>query len=142
MNDEIDLARQMRLLADAVPSEAGKKAERHLLEAFRLRRRRRKQLWIYAAAAALAGIALAEGLRMFERPVVRDQVYDAPGFIALPYSESGVPMESVVVIRVQMRPAELASIGVAVPAEPSNITLKADLLVGQDGVPRAVRFVE
>jgi hypothetical protein len=71
-----------------------------------------------------------------------DFVYNAPGFIALPYSQSGVPLESVVVIRVQITPSELSSMGVAVPAAASTAGFKADILVGQDGVARAVRLIE
>ncbi len=66
----------------------------------------------------------------------------APGFIALPYSQSGVPIESIVILRVRLRPADLVPMGVAVPAAASPAEITADLLVGQDGVPRAIRFVQ
>ncbi len=144
MNNDIDLTNQMRRLAAALPHEAGTHVERDLLIAFRARHPRRKPRWIVAlTAAALVCIVFFAGSHIFRRPPrVANSVYGIPGFIPLPYSESGVPIESAVVIRVQMRSSELASMGVAVPASPSILKFKADLLVAQDGVPRAVRLVE
>ena len=136
----MDLVDSLRRLASAQPREASPQIERNLVAAFRARQPRKVAVWIYAAAAC---VILALGLTFMKKPptpVV--YAYDAPGFIALPYSQSGVPLESVVVIRVQMRPSELSSMGVAVPAAASTAKLTADIMVGQDGVARAVRLVE
>ncbi len=140
MNNDLDLTNHLRRLASTLPSEARGSVEQNLLTAFRARHPRRTPL-LYIAAAALVCIAALAGL-MFHKPAaVAGRIYNAPGFVALPYSESGVPMESAVVIRVQMRSSELTSLGVPMPAVPPGDKFKADLLVGQDGVPRAVRLV-
>jgi len=143
MNEDIDLIDKLRRLASALPREASPEVAERLSAAFRVRHPRKAPIWIYAAAA---GVLVLLGLSfLHKRQTVRqpaDFVYNASGFIALPYSQSGVPIESVVVIRVQITPSELSSMGVAVPAAASTARVKADVLVGQDGVARAVRLVE
>ncbi len=140
MNDNLDLLDQMRRLASAEPREARLQVQQKLTAAFRDRHPRKIPLWVFAVAAS---VILAIGLAfMHKKQAPAVYVYDAPGFVALPYAQSGVPLESVVIIRVEMRPSELSSMGVAVPAAASTATLTADLLVGQDGVARAVRLVE
>jgi len=141
VNHDLDLTDQLRRLAAVLPREASPQVEQKIAAVFRARHPRSSRLWIYLAAAAVLVLAIALGLK---RSAVRpaEYVYSAPGFVALPYAESGVPLESVVVIRVRMRPAELSSMGVAVPAAAETAQFTADLLVGQDGVARAVRLVE
>lgn len=63
------------------------------------------------------------------------------GFVALPYAESGVPMEDAVIVRLRLRASDLGRLGVPAGPGAANGTV-ADLLVGQDGVARAVRLVE
>jgi hypothetical protein len=72
----------------------------------------------------------------------------ASDFIWLPYG-SGVPLEDGwAIIRVSMPRSELASLGVTPLAAPvsytqaSAPTLRADVVLGQDGLARAIRFVE
>jgi len=142
MNEDIDLIDKMRRLASALPREASPRVEQRLSAAFRTRHPRKGPSWIYAAAAC---VLLLLGLSLiYKRQSVRpaDFVYNASGFVALPYSQSGVPVESLVVIRVAVTPSQLSSMGVAVPAVASSARVKADVLVGQDGVARAVRLVE
>lgn len=60
------------------------------------------------------------------------------GFIEVPYAPPLAPGEMIRVVHTELQPAALASLGVNV--DPSwNTELPADLLVGQDGFPRAVR---
>jgi hypothetical protein len=132
----------MRRLASVLPREANPRVEQRLSAAFRARHPRKAPIWIYAAAAcALLLLGLSFISRRHSAPPA-DLVYNASGFIALPYSQSGVPVESLVVIRVAVKPSQLSSMGVAVPAAASSARVKADVLVGQDGVARAVRLVE
>jgi hypothetical protein len=68
-------------------------------------------------------------------------------FVALPYSQSGVPLENPVIVHMTLGRSELGALGVSaavVNAREIGGTEKihADLLVGQDGVARAVRFVQ
>lgn len=111
--------------------------------------RRRKSashrwLWSVAAAAVLLISAVAARDRLL--PVPSAPVYLADdqnepqqeGFIAVAYAPPLAPGELVRVIHMELQPAELASLGVNV--DPSWTTeLPADVLVGQDGFPRAVR---
>jgi len=143
MNNEVDLIDEMRRLASALPREASPQVEQRLLAILRARQRRKTPVWVYAAAAC---VLLALGLTFVHKrqttPPSSDLVYSVPGFVALPYSQSGVPLEDAIVIRVQMRPSDLSSMGVAVPAAASTAKFNADVLVGQDGVARAVRIVD
>jgi hypothetical protein len=140
MKEDLDLVDSLRRLASAQPREASPQVERNLVAAFRARQPRKVAVWIYAAAAC---VIVALGVMFLHKPrTAVVYAYDAPGFIALPYAQSGVPLESVVVIRVHMRPSQLSSMGVAVPAAASTAQLTADIMVGQDGVARAVRLVE
>jgi hypothetical protein len=143
MNDDTDLIDKLRRLAWSVPREASPEVRERLLAAFRSRQQRKLPAWVYVAAS-IAILALGLTLLRVHRsaPPPSAFVYSAPGFVALPYSQSGVPLEDAVIIRVQMRPSELSSMGVAVPAAASTAKFKADILVGQDGVARAVRLVE
>ncbi|HEX8459024.1 MAG TPA: hypothetical protein VF656_17155 [Pyrinomonadaceae bacterium] len=51
------------------------------------------------------------------------------------------PLESGQVVRVKLPRAALASLGLPLNAERSNETVKADVLLGNDGLARAIRFV-
>jgi hypothetical protein len=65
-----------------------------------------------------------------------DGQYD--GFIPVPYVPPLAAGELVSVVHTELYPLELARLGVSV--DPSWATeLPADLLVGEDGFPRAVR---
>jgi hypothetical protein len=143
MNEEIDLIDRLRQLASALPREASPQVRQRLCAMVRARGRRAIPAWVYVAAACgLLALGLTLTHKRQTTPLREDFAYSAPGFVALPYSQSGVPLESVVVIRVQMTPWELSSMGVAMPAVESAARFKADVLVGQDGVARAVRLVK
>jgi len=51
------------------------------------------------------------------------------------------PLESGQLVRVQVPRAALASLGLPLNAERGNEPVKADVLVGYDGLARAIRFV-
>ena len=70
----------------------------------------------------------------------------ATDFFPLSYSDDQKPMESgevirVQVIRVQMPRPALIAFGLPVNVERADVPVKADLLVGEDGLARAIRFV-
>lgn len=75
----------------------------------------------------------------------RDNEYTTD-FFPLSHSDDQKPGESDEVIRVQMirvempRPA-LIAFGLPVNIERADVPVKADLLVGEDGLARAIRFV-
>jgi hypothetical protein len=62
-------------------------------------------------------------------------------FIALPYGESGVPLERGVVIRMELRSIDLDQFGVPPSLRPKSERVRAEFLIGQDGMARAVRFL-
>jgi hypothetical protein len=62
-----------------------------------------------------------------------------------PVSYTGDPLEMASgghVVRVEMKRSALFALGIAVPLENDDSVVKADLLVGRDGVTRAVRLVD
>ena len=54
---------------------------------------------------------------------------------------AGTPLESGQLVRVQLPRAALASLGLPLNAERGNEPVKADVLLGGDGLARAIRFV-
>jgi len=63
-------------------------------------------------------------------------------FIALPTAGSLAPLESGQIVRVEVMRSSLIAIGMPMNAQRAGESIKADLLVGQDGLPRAIRFVQ
>jgi hypothetical protein len=105
-----------------------------------------------ALLVAFAAVPGTSGRRVTPPPGDR---YDAPGtqatrgartfpetgeFIAWPGAASLPPLESGELVRTDLPVSLLPSLGVAPPAGHVT-TVKADVLVGQDGLTRAVRFV-
>jgi hypothetical protein len=70
----------------------------------------------------------------------KDSEY-ATDFFPLSYGGDQKPMESGEVIRVQMPRSALIAFGLPVNVERADVPVKADLLVGEDGLARAIRFV-
>ncbi|MHB8542115.1 MAG: hypothetical protein ACYDCD_14425 [Candidatus Acidiferrales bacterium] len=63
-------------------------------------------------------------------------------FVPVPYSEGFAPGDSGMIIRVEMPRSALADLGYSVDATRAADLVQADLLVGEDGWPRAVRLVQ
>jgi len=108
--------------------------------------------WYWAAAVAvtvLLGIVIApeavNSLRHQDAPAVEatdvsaiESYTDSEGFIAVPYAPPLATGEMVRIVHTELNPAALASLGVSV--DPAWTTqLPADVLEGEDGMPRAVR---
>jgi hypothetical protein len=64
------------------------------------------------------------------------------GFIPLPYGEEFNPLEGGQVVRVKLPRSMLASFGIAVNMEPGDEPVRADLVLGNDGVPRSIRLID
>lgn len=62
-------------------------------------------------------------------------------FITLVNETQLAPLESGQVLRVELPTSTLISMGLRITAEDPSKLVIADLLVGQDGLPRAIRFV-
>jgi hypothetical protein len=62
-------------------------------------------------------------------------------FVALPASE-GLPVaEELSVVRMRLRGSDLQQYGLQAPADGAAQTLLAEFVVGEDGLPRAIRIV-
>ncbi len=82
------------------------------------------------------------------RPIIREEMTlyayeteDATDFFPVNGDDARAPMESGQLIRVLMPQSALAKFGLPVNLERGDIPVKADLLVGEDGLARAIRFV-
>jgi len=139
-----ELKQRLRELAEASPQAASVETERRLLDVFQARQRRRRA-WKYLTAVAASLVIGGASYVLWqdhERKLAATESSYAgtPGFLALPYAQSDVPLEHVVVVRVDMPPSEASALGV--PFDPgARKRISADLLIGQDGMARAVRFV-
>jgi hypothetical protein len=103
------------------------------------------------AAALLLGVLLGPETMTRLHPAQKASVVvesaetqqdpDSDGFIAVPYAPPLATGELVRIVHTELNPAALASLGVSV--DPSWTTqLPADVLEGEDGMPRAVRVSE
>lgn len=150
MNDQTDLKRALSRLSQMLPEQACVASQERLLAAFRAQRRRRsRQVWGYRAGAAaclvlaLSWFLVHHSFQASHATRAKDTFYSATsGFVALPYAQSDVPLEQAVIVRVELQPSELAAFGVAVASGSGSGQIKADVLVGQDGIARAMRLVE
>ncbi|MBO0722130.1 MAG: hypothetical protein J2P41_15000 [Blastocatellia bacterium] len=70
-----------------------------------------------------------------------DDTEVATDFIPLTYGESLKPIEKGELIRVRMPRTALLQFGLPMNVERAGIPVKADLLVGEDGLAHAIRFV-
>jgi hypothetical protein len=155
-----ELLDDLRVLAADGPVEAPGHIEERLRMEFRRQKRRRNLVrwtpWLGVAAAA--GIALlvwvrSESPKPAPAPAVAAVHAVAPvappateeetdGFYPLPEAEALPAVENAMVVRVQLPVSSLQLMGVPVNAESADLNVQADLLLGQDGLARAVRLVE
>ncbi len=115
------------------------------------RQRRPVQHWAWALAMAAAVLLMvAVGSRVTSlwnpaQPVTMEEVSSLAGssdgqegFIAVPYAPALASGELMRVVRTELYPAALVSLGLDVDPAWSG-KMQAELLVGEDGYPRAVR---
>jgi hypothetical protein len=155
-NDQ-ELLEGLRALAAEGPREAPLHVEEHLKAQFRRQNRRRHlAAWMPAfSVATAAGIALL--LWVHEKPkpapapvVVAATLAVAPvaeedadsSFYPLPEAEALPAVENAMVVRVQLPVSSLQLMGVPVGEERADASVQAELLLGQDGLARAVRLAQ
>jgi hypothetical protein len=132
----------LRELADSdALQQAPPRVEQSLRAALRLRPERRRQSpalwWMAAAAAALAAWSVLQ--QGAPQPV--SDPGDAGEYLALVEGEPSDELDAVQVVRVRLPGSALARLGASFApagAEP----VEAEVIVGQDGVARGIRFVE
>jgi hypothetical protein len=66
----------------------------------------------------------------------------ATPFFALPFSDSALPLDQATMIRVELPRSALELAGLPVEEDRRNQRVRADLVLGVDGLARAIRFVE
>jgi hypothetical protein len=152
MNEQ-ELAKALRRLNDAtVPPPVDPAREAALMAAFDTAfaptRAARHGYWPMAALAAAAAVLIAVALpwgpagRRGSMPPssARDGQPALSEFVVVPGAANLPSMESGSLVRVDLPVSVLPSLGVIPPAG-GTATVKADLVVGQDGLTRAVRLV-
>lgn len=157
--DDLDLALALRRLADTAevpPIDPAREAA--LMAAFDAAgeardgtRPRRLAYWGMAGLATAATLLIAVGLdpaRVGRHGPPPTSVRGAPlepqppsDFVIVPGAAALPPMESGELIRMDVPVSLLPALGVAPPAG-SVAQVKADVIVAQDGLPRAVRLVD
>jgi hypothetical protein len=74
--------------------------------------------------------------------VAASGAYEAGDFVLLPFAGGIEPEDAGMVVRVQLTPASLAELGYPVTEGSDEVLVRADVLVGEDGWPRAVRLIQ
>lgn len=156
-SDDRDLLLALRRLAEGTPvPPVDPSREEALLRAFDAARQQPRHgaaaYWWMAAVAAAAAVLIAVGvapLRKTPRTIAPvNTAMDAAGaprqlpgeFIPWPGARDLPPLESGQLVRIDLPVSMLPSLGIVPP--PSHVrAVKADLVVGQDGLARAVRLV-
>jgi hypothetical protein len=93
-----------------------------------------------ALCGALAASLLAALLLIRPSPQAAAPV-EAQSFYPIPYTQPLEPYERVLVVQEQVPVTELIAAGFHFPAADPGSSVPADVMVGQDGRPRAIRPV-
>jgi len=158
MNENRELLEGLQALAALGPREAPLRVEERLKVEFRKRTRRRNLMtWLPTSSIAAAAAAVALFLWTHrEKPKPAPAVVAAvsmsgvpaaeedtiASFYPLPEAEALPALENAMVVRVQLPVSSLQLMGVPVGEERAGTSVQADLLLGQDGLARAVRLVQ
>lgn len=103
--------------------------------------RRTSPAWLPIAAALL--LAVSGGIWVSEQAVRRPGETIVPaGFVGLPGAASLPPFESGAIVRIALPVAALPSYGILIVPDFESERIDVDLLVAQDGIPRAIRFAD
>jgi len=126
-------------------------AARHarVMREFQTMHRSSVRPWLKMALAAAALLLLAFGLLQTIRPQKRvaeaggdlESLTADSGFVAIPYAPPLASGELLSVVRTELQPTALARMGIYVDAGYAS-SIPADVVAGEDGLPRAVRVVE
>jgi anti-sigma factor RsiW len=160
-----ELAAGLRRMAESFSgTRAPARVETRLLRAFHAQNgrpaREHRSRWLlplcWSAAAAVV-LALALMLSGIHQPAPQHStpaVADAPvsadsdvlaqddGFIPLPNAEGVGPNEAVNMVRMEVPRSAMLELGFSVSPDRVSDRVEADVLLGSDGLARAVRFLE
>ncbi len=148
---ERKLNQLLRTVSETGTQEAPAHVEQTLRAAFRQRQnKRRNTRWAAVAiAAGLGGVALLRLTPTVSAPPavpVVSQVaaaqQDTSEFIALADADTSTPLDHATIVRVRLPLSDFRDIGFAINEQNAAVRVQADVLLGQDGLARAVRFVQ
>jgi hypothetical protein len=66
----------------------------------------------------------------------------ATPFFGLPFSDAALPLDQATIIRVELPRSALELTGLPVDEDRRNQRIRADLVLGADGLARAIRFLK
>jgi hypothetical protein len=138
-----------RLRAAVGAARSPEYRKRELLQEFdRVRRPAQRFHWAFSAAASVllvlsAGLMWRTATPQPERAAVDAapaEVFDSNEFAPVPYAPPLASGEMVTVVRTELHAAALDRMGFVVPGTSGN-DFQAEVILGQDGLPRAVRVL-
>lgn len=143
---ERKLNQLLRTVSETGPQEAPAHIEQSLRIAFRQRQNKRRNT-TWAAVAVAAGLGAVAILRLtpaVSAPSVPPiaTALDTSEFIALADADTSTPLEHATIVRVQAPLSDFRDIGLVINEQNAAVRVQADVLLGQDGLARAVRFVQ
>jgi len=94
-----------------------------------------------ATASARARRAGTDRPRFHEASTNRASGNSLDEFVPLPVSEGLPPATELSVVRIRLRRSDLQQYGLEAPADAVAQTMLAEFVVGEDGLPRAIRIV-
>lgn len=98
--------------------------------------------WLALAAAVLVAVGIWAVLSAKPPvPAAAARSMGTGGFIALPYSDENLAAEGAVVLQVDLPRSALLLAGMPVSGVPGG-RVRAEVLVGADGLARGIRFIE
>jgi len=148
------LTRELQILTDRVASHRPPQRGLELvMREFERRRRAHRWHWLRWVPAPAAAVLLVVALLTVRHgnvvtPVARTAAMGAvpaepaeEGFVDVPYAPPLAPGEFVSVVREELEPTELVRMGLPVDGIGEALVV-ADVVVGEDGFPRAVRVAD
>jgi hypothetical protein len=94
-----------------------------------------------AAVSARARKASADRARLQEASTKQATANSLDEFVPLPASEGLPPAAELSVVRIKLIGSDLQQYGLQAPADAVAQTMLAEFVVGEDGLPRAIRIV-
>ena len=140
------LAEGLRALADRTKTASASPSIERAVIAEMVGRRRAPDAtplrFVGLAAGLLLAVSIAAWSVRSDVPVAVDAQLIAPGgFVELPNVGALPEIESASIVRVSLPPSALPQYGMSIVAGMTGAAVEAELLVAQDGQPRAIRLV-
>ena len=139
------LAEGLRALAASTRQASASRGVTDAVQAEMARREplpvRTARAWLPIAAALLLMVGASVWVaRQAHMPRATGTIQPA-GFVEIPGAAALPPMESGAIVRVAIPVAALPSYGIPIAPDFGVERVEVDLMVAQDGLPRAIRFV-